>query len=142
MTTPETTPEVKHRPGGVTFVIILAYVLSISIVLNGLLVIFDADTAKLQLFSGSTKNELMWVGIITMALGVIGILLTGALARGSRVVRVLFAIWIAFQIAAGLNATLNYTGEQSSSGTVGVVFGILILFLLFNGSAKDFFAED
>lgn len=137
-----TTPDVRHRPGGVTFVVVLAYIMSIFVVLNGILVVFGSDEIRLQIVSGATEDELMWVGIFTIAIGVIGILLTGALARGSRVVRVLFAIWIAFQIAAGLNSMFNHNGEQSSSAVVPVVFGILILFLLFNGSAKDFFAED
>jgi hypothetical protein len=137
-----TTPEVQDRPGGITFVVVLAYIASIFIILNGFLVMFGSDEIRLQLVSGATEDELKWVGILSVVIGVIGIMLTGALSRGSRVVRVLFAIWVAFQIAAGLNSMLNHSGEQASSAVVPVVFGILILFLLFNASAKDFFAED
>lgn len=129
----------SQRPGGVTFVVVLAYIASIFIILNGILVMLDADTIGLQLVSGNTKNELIWVGIITVAIGVIGILLTGALSRGSKAVRILFTIWIAFQIAAGLSSMLNHTGEQASSGAVPVVFGIIILFLLFGSKADAFF---
>ena len=75
--------------------------------LDGFFVIIDADTFGLQSSAGhASKNELhlgrhrrRW------RVGVIGILLTGALARGSRVVRILFTIWIAFQIAGGLQRT-------------------------------------
>jgi hypothetical protein len=127
------------RPGGVTFVVVLGYIASIFIILNGILVMIDADTLGLQLVSGNTEDELIVVGIITIVLGAIGILLTGALARGRRVVRILFTIWIAFQIAAGLNSMFNHSGTQSSSGAVPVVFGIIILFLLFGSKADAFF---
>ena len=116
-----------------------SYAASLFIILNGILVMLDADTIGLQLTSGNTKNELIWVGIITVIIGVIGILLTGALSRGSKGVRILFTIWIAFQIAAGLNSMLNHTGEESSSAAVPVVFGIIILFLLFGSKADAFF---
>jgi hypothetical protein len=129
----------SQRPGGVTFVVVLAYIASIFIILNGILVMLDADTIGLQLVSGNTKNQLLWVGIITVAIGVIGIGLTGALSRGSKAVRILFTIWIAFQIAAGLNSMLNHSGEEASSGIVPVVFGIIILFLLFGSKADAFF---
>jgi len=92
--------------------------------------------------TGSSKNELIWAGIVTMAVGVIGILLTGALARGSRVVRVLFTIWIAFQIAGGLSAMISYNGEERLTGVVPFVFGIIVLYLLFNEKAHDYFAKE
>ena len=58
----------------------------------------------------------MWAGIVTVVIGVIGILLTGALARGSNVVRILFAIWIAFQIAGGTVRDDQPHGEQPRRG--------------------------
>ena len=131
-----------ERPGGVTFVVVLAYIVSIFTVLNGFFVILDADTLGLQVKTGSSKNELIWAGIVTMAVGVIGILLTGALARGSRVVRVLFTIWIAFQIAGGLSAMISYNGEERLTGVVPFVFGIIVLYLLFNEKAHDYFAKE
>ena len=129
----------SQRPGGVTFVVVLAYIASIFLVINGILVMLDADTLGLQIVSGNSKNELIWVGIITVVIGVIGILLTGALSRGSKAVRIVFTIWIAFQIAAGLNSMFNHTGEEASSGIVPVVFGIIILFFLFGSKADAFF---
>ena len=131
-----------ERPGGVTFVVVLAYIVSIFTVLNGFFVVLDADTFGLQRVTGASKNELIWAGIVTMAVGVIGILLTGALARGSRVVRILFAIWIAFQIAAGLSALISYNGEERFTGVVPFVLGIVVLYLLFNEKAHDFFAKE
>ena len=101
MTTDTQVTGERVRPGGVTFVVVLAYLVSIFTVLDGFFVTIGADELTNQLKAGASKNELIWAGIVMMAVGVIGILLTGALSRGSRVVRILFTIWIAFQIAGG-----------------------------------------
>ena len=134
--------EGRVRPGGVTFVVVLAYLVAIFTVIDGFFVAIGADELANQIKAGSSKNELLWAGIVMMAVGVIGVLLTGALARGSRVVRVLFAIWIAFQIAGGLNAMISYHGEERAIGVVPFVLGIVVLFLLFNEKAHDYFAKE
>ena len=136
------TEGMRVRPGGVTFVAVLAYIVSIFTILDGLFVALGADEVKNQFKAGASKNELIWAGIVMMAVGVIGVLLTGALARGSRVVRVLFTIWIAFQIAGGLSAMISYQGEERLTGVVPFVLGIVVLYLLFNEKAHDFFAKE
>ena len=132
----------RVRPGGVTFVAVLAYIVSIFTIIDGLFVALGADERLNQVKAGASKNELIWAGIVMMAIGVIGVLLTGALARGSRVVRVLFTIWIAFQIAGGLSAMISYQGEERLTGVVPFVLGIVVLYLLFNEKADDFFAKE
>jgi hypothetical protein len=142
MTTESSMTGERERPGGITFVLVLSYIVSISIIVNGIFVILDADTLSLQVRSGSTKDELMWAGIGMIVLGVIGVLLTGALGRGSRVVRILFTIWIALQIAGGLSAMLSYNGEERAVGVLPFVLGIIVLYLLFNEKAHDYFAKE
>ncbi len=142
MTTESSMTGGRERPGGITFVLVLSYIVSISIIVNGIFVILDADTLSLQVRSGSTKDELMWAGIGMIVLGVIGVLLTGALGRGSRVVRILFTIWIALQIAGGLSAMLSYNGEERAVGVLPFVLGIIVLYLLFNEKAHDYFAKE
>ena len=132
----------RERPGGVTFVVVLAYLVSIFTVIDGFFVTIGADELLNQAKAGMSEDELMWAGIVMMAVGVIGVLLTGALARGSRVVRILFTIWIAFQIAGGLSAMLSYRGEERLVGVVPFVLGIIVLYLLFNEKAHDYFAKE
>ena len=134
--------EGRIRPGGVTFVVVLAYLVSIFTVLDGLFVAIGADELSNQIKAGSSEDELLWAGIALMVIGVIGVLLTGALARGSRVVRILFTIWIALQIAGGLNAMISYHGEERATGVVPFVLGIVVLYLLFNEKAHDYFAKE
>jgi hypothetical protein len=140
--TTETAPEVRERPGGITFVVVLAYIGFIFEVLAGILIMIDADQLAQQVRSGMTENQLMGAGIATIVIGVIGIMLTGALARGSNVVRILFGIWVALQVAGGLFAVLEHDGVRRGAGIVPLVFGIVVLYLLFNQRAHDFFAKD
>jgi uncharacterized protein YjeT (DUF2065 family) len=137
-----TTQEVKQAPGGITFVIVLAYIGFIFEVLAGILIMIDADQAHQQRITGMTEDQLMGAGIATVVIGVIGILLTGALARGSNVVRILFGIWVALQVAGGLYAMVSHDGVRRGAGIVPLVFGIVVLYLLFNQKAHDFFAKD
>jgi hypothetical protein len=137
-----TTQEVKQAPGGITFVVVLAYIGFIFEVLAGILVMIDADQAAQQFRSGMTENELMGAGIAMVVIGVIGILLTGALARGSNVVRVLFGIWVALQVAGGFYAVVAHSGVQRGAGILPLIFGVIVLYLLFNQKAHDFFAKD
>ena len=132
----------RERPGGVTFVVVLAYLVSIFTVIDGFFVTIGADELSNQIKAGMSKDELMWAGIVMMVVGVIGVLLTGALSRGSRVVRILFTIWIAFQIAGGLSAMISYHGEERLVGVVPFVLGIVVLYLLFNEKAHDYFAKE
>ena len=134
--------ETRVRPGGVTFVVVLAYLVSIMTVINGFFITIGADELANQFKAGMSEDELMWAGIVTMIVGVIGILLTGALSRGSRVVRILFTIWIALQIAGGLSAMISYHGEERLTGVVPFVLGIVVLYLLFNEKAHDYFAKE
>ncbi len=137
-----TTQEVKQAPGGITFVVVLAYIGFIFEVLAGILIMIDADQVSQQLRSGMTEDQLMGAGIATVVIGVIGILLTGALARGSNVVRILFGLWVALQVAGGLYAMVSHDGVRRGAGIVPLVFGIVVLYLLFNQKAHDFFAKD
>jgi hypothetical protein len=137
-----TTPETTNRPGGITFIVVLAYIAFIFEVLAGILIMIEADQVSQQVRSGMTENQMMGAGIATVVIGVIGILLTGALARGSNVVRILFGIWVALQVVGGLYAMLSHDGVRRGAGIVPLVFGIVILYLLFNQKSHDFFAKD
>jgi len=134
--------EGRVRPGGVTFVVVLAYLVSIFTIIDGFFVAIGADEVRNQLKAGASEDQLLCAGIVMMAVGVIGVLLTGALSRGSRVVRILFTIWIAFQIAGGLSAMISYQGEERLVGVVPFVLGIVVLYLLFNEKAHDYFAKE
>jgi hypothetical protein len=73
---------------------------------------------------------------VAIVLGVIGLFIAMALARGSRVARLLFGIWAVLEFAGGLYALVAYSGEQQASGAWSTAIGIIVLYLLY-GSERD-----
>jgi hypothetical protein len=131
-----TTPQYDHRPGGITLIVVLAVISAISAILGGIWVILDHDHVRLLHDSGLTRNGLTGAGIVSIVLGVIGLFIAMALARGSRVARLLFGIWAVLEFAGGLYALVAYSGEQQVAGAWSTAIGIIVLYLLY-GSEKD-----
>jgi hypothetical protein len=131
-----TVPQSDHRPGGVTLIVVLAVINAIGSIIGGIWVILDHDNARLLHDSGLTKNGLTGAGVVAIVLGVIGLFIAMALARGSRVARLLFGIWAVLEFAGGLYALVAYSGEQQASGAWSTAIGIIVLYLLY-GSERD-----
>ena len=137
-----TEPTVTRRPGTITLVAVLAVIGFLHVILSGIMMIADADTLAAQLRWGVTDGQLVISGVVAIAIGVIGLALTAAFSRGSNVVRILFAVWVVLQIVAGLYSMRLHADGRPGLGIVSVVVGIVILFLLFNSRADDYFARD
>jgi uncharacterized protein YjeT (DUF2065 family) len=132
----------RERPGGVTFVVVLAYLVSIFTIIDGFFVVIGADEVKNQFKSGASKNELIWAGIVMMAVGVIGVLLTGALSRGQP--RRAHPVHDLDRLPDRWWAQRHdqLPGEERLVGVVPFVLGIVVLYLLFNEKAHDYFAKE
>ena len=132
----------RRRLGGVTFVVVLAYLVSIFMVLDGILCHDRRRRVTNQLKAGTSKNELMWAGIVMMAVGVIGILLTGRSARGQPRRADLVHHLDRVPDRGRLDAMISYQGEERLVGVVPFVLGIVVLYLLFNEKAHDYFEKE
>ena len=137
-----TTPQQKTRPGGITLIAALAYIGFLYQIFVSIVTLMDADKLSEQFRWGLTQDQLVAWGIGGIALGVIGVLLTGAFARGSNVVRILFAVLVVFQVAGGLLGMRIHEVTRPGAGVLSLVIGIVILYLLFNSRADDYFARD
>lgn len=131
-----TVPQTPHRPGGITLIVVLAVISAIAGIIGGIWVILDHDNARLLHDSGLTKNGLIGAGVVAIVLGAIGLFIAMALARGSRIARLLFGIWAVLEFTAGLYALVAYSGEQQLSGAWSTAIGLIVLYLLY-GSEKD-----
>ncbi len=137
-----TTPQQKTRPGGITLIATLAYIGFLYQIFVSIVTLMDADKLSEQFRWGLTQDQLVAWGIIGIAFGVIGVLVTGAFARGNNVVRILFAVLIVFQVVGGLLAVRVHDATRPSLGLLSLVIGIVLLYLLFNSRADDYFARD
>jgi hypothetical protein len=133
-------PYAARRPGGVTLVIALTWIVAFLSMVGGFLAILgeDAPLAGSAIDSGASAGA-GWaeviVGIIT-ALVALGLARRSGLARllvsALMVVRIIGAVWIAFAFAG--------EGGWLASALVGGV-AVLILLLLWNGPADAYFSR-
>lgn len=131
-----TTPEVKHRPGGITLIVVLAVINALGSIVGGIWVLLDHNNHQLLHDSGLTNHGLAGSGIALIVIGTIGLFIALALGRGSRFARLLFGIWAVIEFAAGLYALVAYTGEEQAAGAWSTAIGLVVLYLLY-GSEKD-----
>jgi hypothetical protein len=128
-----------RRPFGITLLVVLGVISGCLTALTGLFVMLDRNDPELVLYSLNTPDQLMWAGLIAIAVGVIKVLLALALGGGSEVVRVLFAIIVAFNLGAGVWAVFATRGEQQLSGAFSAVVAGIVLYLLLNHRAEQYF---
>jgi hypothetical protein len=65
--------------------------------------------------------------------------LAQSLGAGSQGVRILYAIVATANLAFGVYALFALHGEQQATGAFSATFGALVLYLLFNHRAEEFF---
>ena len=139
MASPIPTQMNTRRPAGITLIVILGYLNGIVTMLVGLFAILDRDDADLVRESHLSSDQLLWWGLVAIAFGVITVLLVSALGRGSEIVRILVAILAVMNAALGVYALVAFHGEQQLSGAFSLCFALLVLYLLFNHRADDWF---
>ena len=127
------------RPWEVTLLVVLGYLGGIANVLTGVLVMVDRDEQLLQEVSLHSENQLITFGLLLGLFGLTQIVLANLLGRGSQVVRVLYAVIAALNLAGGIWATIALHSEQRVSGIVAAVLSTFVLWLLFNRKSEEFF---
>ena len=130
------------RPGGITLLVVLGLIQGIAALIGGLVLILDKDDENLIAESAMSENQLLGTGIGLLSFGVIMIALSLALRNGSNFVRWLFGIVTMFNVAWGIWGIFALHGEQQLSAAFTVLFGVIILWILFGSERTDeFFAH-
>lgn len=111
--------------------------------LAGLFLAIENDSTTLQQESQLTSDGLLATGIGIMVGGGIVLLLALALGRGSQVVRWLYGIVTMVNVAFATWGVFSLHAEQRMSSVFSLVFGLIILWILFGSERTDrFFAQD
>lgn len=131
-----------ERPGTVTLVIVLMWIAAILEIIFGALAIVGSRNEPFREGAatsdpGLTQSALIWVGIVTIALGVLTILLAMGLAGGSNTVRVIVTVLIVLQMAADLFELSR--SHDPWPNIIGIIFWLIILALLWTSRASAFF---
>ena len=135
-----------RRPGLVTFLVVLVVIGGIVSIFAGAMVIalrFDANVTVVVEGQGVARSEAsdvgLWLGIGAIIVGVIYLLVARGLARGSDVARIIVTIVSLVNIAGGVWVVISQTGNARSSAFGTIVFGALILVILYTPRANAFF---
>jgi hypothetical protein len=131
------------RPGGVTLLVVLGVIQGIGSALTGLFVLLDQNDATLQSDTRLSDNQLTATGAVLILIGALYILLSIMLSRGSSLVRWIYGILAMFNVSAAVWGLLALRGEQQLGAAVSLVFGVIVLWILFGTERSDqFFGSD
>lgn len=130
-----------ERPLSVTLVMIYAGLVGLMNIGVGIFTILDRNNVNLVLYSLSTPAQLLTAGIIAIVVGAIQLLMAVALGTGNNIVRIIFGVIAAINLAISTWAALALSGEERAVGVFGAIFAILALYLLFNQQAEAYFEE-
>lgn len=124
--------ETKDRPFSVTLVVAVIFISGILGVVAGFMRIFGWGVDEAQ------KNVL--AGSITIAIGVIYLLVANAVARGSGFARLLVAFVTVINIGLAIWVMFITPGRWLDS-LILIFLGLVVLALLYNGRAREFFGR-
>lgn len=117
-----------NRPGGVTLVAVLAWISGAVNIIAGILLLIAAIMAPAAL----------WFGLVQLALGIITIVVSVGLLRGSSTARLVVTIVFVLDLLSAL-FVIFFQQAQVWSGVVSGVVVVIGLVLLWTRRAGDFF---
>lgn len=117
------------RPGGVTLVVVLAWIASLLHVLSGILVLTGVLTGA--------STEAAWIAIVV---GVVSFAISLALFRGSRIARVLVTISLALSLLTAVFFVIAHPAVIATPIVSGIA-ALIGLILLYSPKANEYFAN-
>lgn len=131
------------RPGSVTIVVVLTWINAVLHLLFGiLLLVAGVAVGSTGVSSGRAvaTGVLVGVGIIYLLIGLVTAFVAARLGRGGRGSRMLLTIIEVITIVANLIAWIAAnSNQQAVSSVIAIIVAGVILALLWNRNASDFF---
>jgi hypothetical protein len=129
--------EEVERPGGITLLVVLGWIQGLLALAAGLFLVLDKNSQELQDKAEMSSDQLVSTGVAAMVFGGAVLILASMLGRGNSVVRWLFGLLVVVNVGIGIWGLFGLHGEQQLSAALSVVFGLLILWLLFGPERTD-----
>jgi hypothetical protein len=131
------------RPIFVTVMGWLATIVGIIQVVFGVIVVAKHNDATfLKGVKDLTAQKAMISGISTIVVGVLSLVLSQALLRGSRIARDLFGLVQLAQVGFGIYTILQLDAKYQGSAYGGIGSAVVVLYFLFGtDKARAFFAK-
>jgi hypothetical protein len=125
------------RPGGVTLVAVLTWIVGLLDVLAGTILLFQTSVAAtVEEFGGA--SQLIATAIFQIVVGVVIIAIAGGLLRGSPSARIVVTVFQVISIMGGVFLAIAYPAGAIGE-YIGIAISLVIIFLLWTGRANAFF---
>jgi hypothetical protein len=136
----EPVSNIVRRPGSVTVVVVLTIISGILTLLGALFLLLLGGAASLG--SNVSGVAVLIFGILYLIFGIITIAVGVGLRNGSRFARILVTILMVIDIIGGIANLIWFRNNQTlTSGIITIIVSVVVLALLYNRRASDFFAS-
>jgi len=125
-----------RRPGGVTFVAVIVWILGLLQILAGIVALLGA--AGVFTVAAPVGVGLLAFGIIEILLGIIVIVLASSLGRGSNAARVILTIFLVISMIGSVLGMLG-GAQQVPGNVISLLLALIGVIFLYTGRANDFF---
>ncbi len=131
----------KTRPGSVTTVVVLTWIVAVLDILGGIAFLglsrSDAFKDALELSSGDT----LWWGLGTLIIGIITAIVAIGLSVGARGARTLVTIVMVARLAFFVYVLIAIGLGGLAGAGLSIISALLILGLLYNKRSNEYFAR-
>ncbi len=126
-----------NRPGGVTFVAVLAWISGALDILGGTILLFQTSIAStVEQFGGASR--LIATALAGILIGVVVIVVAVGLLRGSNGARIVVTVFEVLSILISVFLAIAYPAVAIGE-YIGIVFAFLIIAMLWTRRANEFF---
>ncbi len=127
------------RPGGVTVIAVFAWISgALDIVAGTLMLVFSPVRAVVDEYGN--LGTLIAAGIISIAIGLVTVIVAGGLLRGNAAARMIVTIVQVVSIIGSLFLAIAYASSPTAVGEwFGIVISVIVLILLWSRRASAFF---
>jgi hypothetical protein len=134
-----TTPPVQ-RPGSVTVVVVLTWISAIFVLVGAAIlfvVAFTVDAPDLP----AGRNFVLTIAVTALIIGLITAWVAYALSKGNNFARFLVTLVQVLNIANQIWMWIQFGGSYVISALINIAIAVIILILVWNRRANEFFAS-
>jgi hypothetical protein len=128
-----------RRPASVTVVVVLTWFAAVVSIAGGVVaLLLSAEELAAADIAEASANVYGWTSIV---IGAAAALLAIGLGSGSSLARALVSLLMVARMGVGLWAIISLP-EGIVAGVITIALALIVLFLLWNGKASDYFAAE
>jgi hypothetical protein len=131
----------SKRPGSLTVVIVLTFIAGALDILAGVAGIVYQDNSALLDAIDKSPSDLVTAGLLSIAAGLLTLLVGWLLAKGSRAGRAAVTALMVIRIGFYIWSWIQLGSAGAATAVVGILFAAVILTILWNQDSNRYFAE-